>query len=708
MGKVQLTARDFTPFSYVGSDLYRVLSRMAEVSKLIGLVTLLVAIPLLWLAWVVAKMLSQLLLMNERRLIGLALIRGVPIQAISQTLLAALIIGGLAGGLLGLVAGLGLPVLGYSLAGHPVPPWSVFMRGIAFFPVFIVLGLAVALFAGWGMIKRIRKMTPKEAMARVSGSEMEEVSERLSPGYLVVSAGALILGGYKVCVWLAGDSLILSALQDKLSESQVQTVLLAENLLNFIAIPLFLAGIIGLLRWRLTWFQYLLNALTAPLVGKLRWFVAEHMALSRARIASTLFLTSLAMSLALLPQVAADTFYNRVLRGVDLSLGADIQLEYSLSDLAGGKDDAAPVPEYRALTDASLDRVEAALKADSRTSSVTRIQQFIMPGVYLPIQSSLMLNLIEDPAAYQQTVYYEDGLGLTRPFSDIVSRLSDDYLTASQGFLKVRKVPLQSDIIFGYTGDYVPVTGQFNEVIAFLPGQPSAGVLQREGYATAEVDYLNYVMSSDARVFASTDRFDRAPLSSLKVIPSRAVFLVNTNGELNADDVDQLAASMPIKPQNIRWQNAERQNVGKDMFISLALGNMQVFMIGGLILAITGVFVVGLANFIAERRTFSLLRLRGLPLPTLLRVSLAMFLVPVIVGIGLGILLGIVSGYGISQAVWELPRIYGLAGFLDNQLALSATSWGIVATFTLILSIIAIGFGIWPFRNTAREAIKDG
>jgi hypothetical protein len=214
-------------------------------------------------------------------------------------------------------------------------------------------------------------------------------------------------------------------------------------------------------------------------------------------------------------------------------------------------------------------------------------------------------------------------------------------------------------------------------------------------------------MSTDARVFASTDRFSKAPLSSLKVIPSRVVFLVNTTTELDADGIDRLIAGLPIKPQNVRWQGAERQNVSKDMFISLALGNMKVFMVGGLILAIAGVFVVGLANFIAERRTFSLLRLRGLPLPLLLRVSLSMFLIPVIVGIALGILLGMVSGYGISQAIWELPRIYGMAGFLDNHLTISLVSWGIVASFGITLTLVAVGFGLWPFRNTAREAIKD-
>ena len=94
-------------------------------------------------------------------------------------------------------------------------------------------------------------------------------------------------------------------------------------------------------------------------------------------------------------------------------------------------------------------------------------------------------------------------------------------------------------------------------------------------------------------------------------------------------------------------------------------------------------------------------------MPTLLRLSLSMFLVPVIVGTALGVLLGSISGYGISQAIWELPRIYGVAGALGNQFTFSLTAWGIVACFGVLLTGVAVGFGLWPLRRTAREAIKE-
>ena len=182
---------------------------------------------------------------------------------------------------------------------------------------------------------------------------------------------------------------------------------------------------------------------------------------------------------------------------------------------------------------------------------------------------------------------------------------------------------------------------------------------------------------------------------------------MNTHVSLDAELIEDLVAGLPIQPQTVRWQAHERRQASKDMFISLALGNLKVFMLGGLVLALVGVIAIGLANFMAERRTFDLLRLRGLRLASLVRISLAMFLVPVLVGIVLGVLLGAVSGHGISQAIWELPRINGVAGLLENRLVFSLTAWSIVAGFSVVLVVVAIAFAVWPFRSTASEAIKE-
>src|SRR5437867_11927220 len=81
------------------------LERMQGIAKLIGLVSLLVALPLLWMAWVLAANLAGLLMLNERRTLGLMRLRGISGDLMGRALLVSIVGGGVAGGLLGLVAG---------------------------------------------------------------------------------------------------------------------------------------------------------------------------------------------------------------------------------------------------------------------------------------------------------------------------------------------------------------------------------------------------------------------------------------------------------------------------------------------------------------------------------------------------------------------------------------------------------------------------
>jgi hypothetical protein len=697
LGDVLNGVREQTPQSHMKSDLYAVIARMDQVSRMIGIVTLLVAIPLLWLGWSVARMLSALLMMNERRLVGLALIRGVPVEEIGRALLTALLVGGLAGGLLGLAAGLGLPIAIESALGRTPPPAPVLFRGILYFALFIVVGVILALLSGRGMIRRIRAMRPREAIAYISSADAEGSAERPSPLLAAASAVALLLGAYKFGGWIFGRPLI--------DPGSSAVLMILDGLLNFLAVPFFLFGLVGLLRWRLSWIQFVLGGITAPLAGKLRWFVADHMALNRGRVAGTMFIASLAMSLALLPQVAADTFYHRILRGVQASVGGDVQLEYDMAELTGTGSKPLRFADASNGLAARLDGIGRAIRADGKVASAALIQQFVAPEVYLPNQAGLLVNVIESPKDYLKTVYFEEGLGVSRPFSAMIADPGRETLVASTGLLNVREVPIGRSVMLGYDGDR-EVGAKFGDILSFLPGQPTSDVAQREGYAAAEVDYLNYLSSSNAAAIAPAALFRHGPLATMQLAPSRAVFVARMKPGASEDDIKRLVQGLPARPTNVRWVAEERRKLGRDMFISLALANMNVFMIGGLILSIAGVVVVGLANFLSERRTFSLLRLRGLPISALVRVSLSIFLAPVAVGILLGIALGVLAGFGISESIWQLPRIYGVAGLLAKQVDFSATAGAIVAGFGTALLLVALGFALWPFRRSANENVR--
>ena len=69
---------------------------MQNIARLIGIVSLLVALPLLWMAWVLAANLAGLLMLNERRTFGLMRLRGISGQLMGRALLISVDAGGLA------------------------------------------------------------------------------------------------------------------------------------------------------------------------------------------------------------------------------------------------------------------------------------------------------------------------------------------------------------------------------------------------------------------------------------------------------------------------------------------------------------------------------------------------------------------------------------------------------------------------------------
>ena len=97
------TAADTRVFT-VDSTTQVLLERMDRISRIIGLLSVLVALPLLWMAWMLASSLSRLLMLNERRTLGLMRLRGVSGAVIGRCLALAIAAGGVLGAGLGLAS----------------------------------------------------------------------------------------------------------------------------------------------------------------------------------------------------------------------------------------------------------------------------------------------------------------------------------------------------------------------------------------------------------------------------------------------------------------------------------------------------------------------------------------------------------------------------------------------------------------------------
>src|SRR5205823_7450930 len=103
------------------------------------------ALPiLLGIAWMLASNLSSLLILNERRKLGLMRLRGVPGKLLGQSLLLSIGLGGLIGGIIGLTLGTVIPLYVYE---GGVLSWATLSRvqGPLLMLLFLVVGLIFVL-----------------------------------------------------------------------------------------------------------------------------------------------------------------------------------------------------------------------------------------------------------------------------------------------------------------------------------------------------------------------------------------------------------------------------------------------------------------------------------------------------------------------------------------------------------------------------------
>ncbi|MBF8254759.1 MAG: hypothetical protein HW373_1454 [Deltaproteobacteria bacterium] len=177
---------------FVDNAILVLLKRMADISRLIGLATLLIAIPLLGIAWMLASNLSSLLILNERRKLGLMRLRGVPGKLLGQSLLLTIGLGGLIGGVLGLALGTLIPIYVYE---GGVLSWRTLARvqGPLLMLFFLIVGLILVLLISRRLVRYATTISPLEASRRVAVSESGQARLRFAaPEWL-----ALLLGAYK-------------------------------------------------------------------------------------------------------------------------------------------------------------------------------------------------------------------------------------------------------------------------------------------------------------------------------------------------------------------------------------------------------------------------------------------------------------------------------------------------------------------------------
>jgi hypothetical protein len=250
-----------------------------------------------------------------------------------------------------------------------------------------------------------------------------------------------------------------------------------------------------------------------------------------------------------------------------------------------------------------------------------------------------------------------------------------------------------------------PVLVPSSGVIGFLPGMPPRTISDRQSYVSARIDYLNYLSSNDAYLAAT---MDNPRIANLKVLIPRILLLVHVKENANTETVVKaVAGALKARPLEVRELKQELKKVGGDMFIFLALENMRIYLVGGVLLALIAVLAIALTNYLEDKRTLGLLRIRGTSPALIFRFFASSLLSPALVGLVLGFLVAGAAGYGLTNLIWDLRELRSVVHLLPTRLVISGLTIWIGLGLLMVIVGIALIFSLWVFRRTARETMGD-
>jgi hypothetical protein len=331
----------------------------------------------------------------------------------------------------------------------------------------------------------------------------------------------------------------------------------------------------------------------------------------------------------------------------------------------------------------------------------------VLPSFYLPGYGLKGVPLYLLPASndYLETVYSEPAVGISAPFSEIIARTQSGATASSQPVSEFWRLSTGTPVLLGMDAERRTLMLPSSGTLGFLPGIPPRSVTDRQGYVAARVDYLNHLFSSNAYLAASAGD---PKIADLQILIPRIILLLSTSGPVDtATFADTLAKATPFPPLEIHDLEREIGKVGTDMFISLALANMQIYLLGGLALAFIAILAIAMANYVEDRRTLGLLRIRGASPRDMWRFVMAMLLSPAILGLLLGAFSAVIAGFGLANYVWKLREIRTVVQLLPTRLVASSDTAAVAIVLIVLLIATASGFSWWVYRRTATQGMRE-
>ena len=310
--------------AYAQNYLEDALQSYQFISQNMRLQFLVIALPVFFMAWYMGTTVSDVSFNLRRREIGLLLTKGFSRSQLLRMFLSEAALIGVMGGLIGV----GLSLL--------LSPFFVKAGGGEWFSVAPVVGVETLVLAViFGVIitflSMFRPARRASQLQAVDALREYRYVEEVKPSRQRWSWIALILGTYKIVMWLLGINLLTLTMGPPPTTNVIVLILLGIFIfldvfvLNYIGPLLFFWGLTKLLISGSVKFQEL-TARTAKFLGDLSSLATRNVRRNPARTASTAFLVALIIWYSFLATGAYASERDHTIRQIKFNVGADISV----------------------------------------------------------------------------------------------------------------------------------------------------------------------------------------------------------------------------------------------------------------------------------------------------------------------------------------------------------------------------------------------
>ncbi len=590
-----------------------------------------VSIPVFFVAWYLGLTVSDVSFNIRRREIGLLSTKGLSSGQIQRMFLTEALVIGLIGGALGVVGGL---ILNQYYLGavnfNKLFSSELFNPTIAL--VTVVFGVVLSLSSVFWSSRKASRIPAVDALRDYN--PMENKSR-----YRFISWIALILGSYKIAVFLLGLNVQTLVYQWTYTGGNIFASFVAAPLITFDGIMTYIGPF--LFFWGLTKivirdsskFQVVASKISS-LMGDLGALAAKNVRRNPARLAAIAFLIAfiIGFSVQVTGQVASQQDY--IVRSVHTQVGADVTV---------------------GVVNAS----KAQVILNDILGNVSGIQNAtIQRSLSAPVSGSQSYNQIQirtiDPDTWASAAYYEPGWFTGAS----VSKMMHDLKASNNTIIIDRTLASQLNLkLYDEVGiDFNSVSRKLR-IVGFFGPEPTTtsvtGIFTSSGPGGSNYIPTSINVYSQYYSYVPRDLFNMANGSDVYTVESfQTQFLIHLKPGVNGTDVsNQIQNVDPTEIYSVdsfdqEWQQSA-QNNNVNTFSNLQILDIQgLGLVFAVISASVGTALIAIVSLKERTREATLMSVRGLSYKQLVWMFLTESMATITFSVILGLVVGVIIVYG--------------------------------------------------------------